>query len=267
MALTSHFRSLVKFVGSYWFWIIALLMLNVLVWVLTEAAYGPYLNVQHQQGELWSVRMYLASGLLLFDNLCALWWYAHSTQEQKQAAQQQLQLAGKDYIERNKPVVYSDRWEDPDRKGAYHYIIRNVGGGFALNVYFVEPGRLPVALGALAAGAERRLPSDLNDELVKAWTGAMHILIAEGPFSRTTQWTATLNYRIPDNVVAGGQVEHKHGIPHVEPPRHEHQSLADYWRKNGAHLCEQLNQLHQEPYTWLEVFQQPDGETKKQGRQ
>lgn len=247
MTAKEHFRTLGRFIVAYWFWIVLLVATNVAVWAGLECAWH-----RRSPTDLWAVRMDLASGLVLFDNLCVLWWYAHSTWEQKAAAQAQLHFTSKDYIERNKPVVYSDLWEDPEREGAYHYVVRNVGGGFALNVYFLEAGGFPFTIGALAAGTERRLPAILNQELVEARGGASHILVAEGPFSRTTQWTATLNYRTPEQDGRHGQVEHANAIPRVPPPRGENQTLVQYLDNNSRSLFEQLDQVRAQEDVALE---------------
>jgi precorrin-2 methylase len=64
--------------------------------------------------------------------------YARIAHRQTTAIARQTALAEKDYIERNKPIVLLDRWEHPEKEGNYHYVLRNVGGGFALNVYYFE---------------------------------------------------------------------------------------------------------------------------------
>jgi len=138
--MKSHLSALWGFIREYWFLVSTLAVGNVAVWAAIEFAW----RTGSSPADAWTLRMYLASALLLLDNLCVIWWYAHLTKQQKEAAQKQLELAGKqlalsgkDYVERNKPVVYSDRWEDPERTGNFHYVIRNVGGGFAVNVYFI----------------------------------------------------------------------------------------------------------------------------------
>ncbi len=113
------------FLLRHWKWILILGSVNWVAWYGFERIH----NIELGYRDLWPLRFYLLSGLLLFDNLCVLWWYANLTEQQKEAAKQQLRLAKKDYIERNKPVVYSDRWEHPEKEGDFCYVIRNVGGG------------------------------------------------------------------------------------------------------------------------------------------
>ena len=70
--------------------------------------------------------------------------YARIAYRQTRAIVRQTTLAEKDYIERHKPIVLLDRWEHPEKEGNYHYVIRNVGGGFAVSFRqaCVDPGRL-----------------------------------------------------------------------------------------------------------------------------
>jgi hypothetical protein len=177
----NHLRALGRFIANYWFWMLLLVVLNVAVWLATECFYRP--DLQARPGELWSVRMYLASGLLLFDNLCVLWWYAHSTRElvrkaesQQRILEAQLGQAQAEYKESQrqllvsqKPVVYTERVEDPDHTGRVNYFVRNAGGGPAVNVYYIGLFDLmfgePISLGALAAGDARLLPTRVNSFL------------------------------------------------------------------------------------------------------
>lgn len=216
-------------------------------------ALGAFLAAERQYDgllslhDLWTVRLAVLNGILLLGTVILLWWYSASAHGQNTAAQEELGLARKTYIENNKPVVYCDRYEHPGAAGSYTYVLRNVGGGFALNVYFLDhpAGRIPIALGSLAASAERAFPHMLQNELCQARSGAGHVLLAEGQFTRTTQWTPTLNFRTPEggSDARGGHVEHATGIPHVPPPRFQYQGLAEYLSSNGRSLREQLENL------------------------
>jgi hypothetical protein len=169
-------------------------------------------------------------------------------QAQAQAAQDQLGRWDKDYIERNKPVVFSDRAEDrEDRGGNYHYVMRNVGGGFAVNVYFIDaahPFETPLALGSLAPNAERQMPMAVNRALASAENGLRHLLIAEGPATRTTQWTPTLNFRTADNDIRKGQVQHRVARVQNPSPAGEPQPLRVFLENNRLNLLTQLESLN-----------------------
>jgi hypothetical protein len=65
--------------------------------------------------------------------------------------------------------------------------------------------------------------------------------IAEGPLSRTTQWTATLNFRIPKNDFRGGQVQHELAETTVSPPIAESQSLDEFLKHNIKSFCAQID--------------------------
>jgi hypothetical protein len=88
---------------------------------------------------------------------------------QVKTAEEKAALDGKTYIEGNKPIVFCDRVGRSDGVG-FDYVMRNVGGGFAINVYFIAEdapvpptGELPVrALGSLAADAEKPFPETLR---------------------------------------------------------------------------------------------------------
>ena len=118
------------------------------------------------------------------------------------------------FVQRNRPAVFIDRWEAYGREND-HYIMRNVGGGFATNVYLIDrddPEKMTYPLGSLGSDAQRRLPEYVNSRLVDGTTrmmGGTYLVIAEGPPSRTTQWTPTLNFLMPSIDIRGGQVRHE----------------------------------------------------------
>ena len=169
---------------------------------------------------------------------------------QTKALEGQLLRWDKDYIERHKPIVFVDRVSPSD--GGHDYVMRNVGGGVALNVYFVpedatpnQSGVWPVrALGSLAADSEKRLPDELSRAFRDSTEHAVpHLLIAEGLYSRTTQWTPTLNYRSPDYDPAEGHVEHRVATVLHPSKRFERQSSRVFLASNAADLLQQLTTL------------------------
>ncbi|HEY2982428.1 MAG TPA: hypothetical protein VGJ22_14685 [Anaerolineales bacterium] len=202
--------------------------------------------------------MYFASGLLLFDNLCVLWWYADSTKKlvysaeaQRRILEAQLGQAQAEYKESQrqvlvsqKPVVYTERVEHPDREGHVNYFVRNAGGGPAVNVYYIGLFELafgqPISLGALAAGDARPLPAAVHKILREGHGGIRYVLVAEAHYTRTTQWTPTLNVRTHTAGRHGGQVLYRTAEPAIPPPRLQYQSLRDYMANNSARFAEQL---------------------------
>ena len=58
-------------------YIAALVALNVLVWLAFEA----FRSRQLSWDGLSNARTAISAGLLLFDNLLVLWWYAHLTRD------------------------------------------------------------------------------------------------------------------------------------------------------------------------------------------
>ena len=144
-----------------------------------------------------------------------------------------------DYIQRNKPVVFCDRSTDG------RYVVRNVGGGFAINVYFIDKDgdSQPIALGSLAANDEQEVSGEINALLQGSLGGRRFIIIAEAPFTRTTQWTPTLNHRTPGAGGIRAQVSHSFPEVKTKPPRGEAQSLSKFLENNLTDLSEKLIQF------------------------
>lgn len=161
---------------------------------------------------------------------------------QADVAVSQLKSANRDHIQRNKPVVFCDR-EEFEQDGFY-YVIRNVGGGFAINVYFVfeddAEGTPPLALGSIAANDKQPLPVKVNQRLVDADHGLRFVIICEGQFTRTTQWTPTLNFRTATNDIRRGQVQHRFPEVKNRPPRGVPQLLRVFLNNNRADLSVEL---------------------------
>lgn len=77
---------------------------------------------------------------------------------------------------------------------------------------------------------------------IGAWAG-LECLWRRWHLSRTMQWTATLNYRTPDEQGRHGQVEHANATPPVPPPRGENQTLVQFLDNNSRSLFEQLDHV------------------------
>ena len=168
----------------------------------------------------------------------AAFWYTWIARRQTTALVAQQALAQTEHIQRNKPVVYIDRVEHSHDPTNYHYVLHNVGGGFAINVYIYDEGlSAAVAVGSLASGEQRILPADLNRQLCEGHAGSRYLVLAEGPFSRTTQWTPTLNRRTPTDAADRGQVIHAAPMEKTaESPRFQHQRAADFLRPHETRL-------------------------------
>jgi hypothetical protein len=202
--------------------------------------------------------MSLFSGLLLLDNPLILWWYADSTKElvrkadeQRQVMEQHLAATRSEFAQaaalrliEQKPLVFIDRREQADREGYAQYVAHNVGGGFAVNVYYFDITVLdPILIGSLAAGEERPLPANVAILLREGGSGLRHLLVAEAPYSRTTQWTPSLNFRTQEGGSHRGQVIHRAADVTVEAPHFQYQSLSDYMRPNAQQFRAQLQTL------------------------
>jgi hypothetical protein len=175
----------------------------------------------------------------------AAFWYAYIARRQTTVLVAQQALAQTEHIQRNKPVVYIDRVEHSHDPTNYDYVLHNVGGGFAINVYvYDESLSVAMAVGSLASGEQRVLPADLNRQLSDGHAGSRYLVLAEGPFSRTAQWTPTLNLRTPTEASDGGQVVHAAPMETTaESPRFQYQSAADFLRPNETRLRAALASL------------------------
>jgi hypothetical protein len=109
-----------RFLTEYAPWIRVLVMIDVAAWLLLELIWrvpGWFPD------DVWTVRVYVWSGLLLFDNLCVVWWYADR-------ADAQLQFNYAQSVIGYKPIVFLDAARAAsDSLGGIstHYIARNVG--------------------------------------------------------------------------------------------------------------------------------------------
>jgi len=251
VAVREHLRAFGRFIASYLFWIVVLAATNVAVWAGMEWSWHRLPPM-----DLWAVRMYLASGLLLFDNLCILWWYAHTTrqlglavgrqaaaaEQQMAATEKQLALAQQEYrdtwLERwreNKPVVFSQWGSDGNPE------IKNAGAGMAVNVYVltVDQNGAPrhEVLGVVRPGEIVKVRGNA-EQLIRS---PAHVLIAEGIPSRTRRWNPTFNWH------RQGGFEHKLAYPTEE-------TIEDARRENALEI-EQYLETHQQ--TLLQMLEQP----------
>jgi hypothetical protein len=127
------------------------------------------------------------------------------TEDQVRAMENELHRSRIARLQDNKPTVVIDRRDHPERGTEnYEFVLCNIGRGFAVNVYDVTPPKHGWrSLGGLAAGAERPVPPWLQAELTDTGNKGrfQHIIIAEGPRSRTRRWNPTLNLLRTDGTV------------------------------------------------------------------
>lgn len=236
--------TVLAFLRRYGIWIIALALFNWLVWIGFELGHSRQLS----EHDLWPLRMYLASGLLLLDNLVILWWYAHTTHELAVAAKDQTRQQVREWRIHNKPVVFLDRGTAPSRASAdshaMAYVVRNVGPGIAINVYILTAqvdGKWDVTpMGALEAGGSRLLPEH-TDQLLEAHAGRLagRLVVAEAMRMRTAQWMVTVN--MPDGT---GQIRHGYLSESVGDDAHTLQELVD---SHGVEFRETLTRFGSAP--------------------
>lgn len=137
-------------------------------------------------------------------NLFVLWWYADTTKQLLDVSRAQVATSGDQLAETirasriaHKPFVVIEGIQKDH--GWFHYFVRNIGPGLAVNVWLLreapngEP--LPQSLGSLGPGDSRLLFGPLEKELCDQAGVYPIALFAEGLITRTAQWTATINVR------------------------------------------------------------------------
>jgi hypothetical protein len=174
--------------------VVLLLYLMLLAWVWWGLGKG-------------SETLNFTTAYFLFANFIVVWWYAWLTRDLVEisrtgasAATDQAKLARaravteqKQHWRERKPLVFTFA-----RAG--HLWISNVGGGPALNVYYLNPAidHRPMGLGALGVGQERQMLPGFG-EPSGVWR---HVLVAEGVAPRTRRWNPTVNVGIDTNLTA-----------------------------------------------------------------
>lgn len=169
---------------------------NVAVWLFVRFVYLASFDAV----AIWQGQMALAQGLLLLDTLVIVWRYTVAAEGQVALSREAMRLDALGRWQDNKPVVFTDRRDHPELgDGNFTYVVRNVGGGFAVNVFVLSGGPDSPkweSLGALSAGDER--------ELAGIPMGAPgHVLLAEGVRTRTRRWNPTFNQLVRD-----GEIRH-----------------------------------------------------------
>jgi hypothetical protein len=191
---------------------------------------------------LWNARTGVWTAVLLVDNLIVVWWYALSAFRQTATADETFQENWIRQRQDRKPVVLTD-YDNAQGK----HVIRNVGGGFAVNVYAIFPGEdddhETCILGSLAAGAERVLRDGEDEQFAKADRQGLraHVVLAEGVYTRTAQWNPTLN-----SANEWASISHDVAVADGGRTILEKRSLADYLQLNWDTLRKQLVKFSEE---------------------
>jgi len=176
---------------NHWRTALGLLVFNV-------AAWGTFrVTFMRSSQTLWQDQMGLWQSLLVADTLLVIWWYTDVTANLARTADKQLFHASVSERIRHKPFAVVVRV--PLTNDGYEYCVRNVGPGLAVSVWWAElapNGQVQRrCLGALGPGDSRTLPDDLLRELCDQEQSRPFALLAEGLWTRTSQWTGTVNLR------------------------------------------------------------------------
>ena len=163
-------------------------------------------------------------------NLVVLWWYADTTQEQARISQSQLDVTIGAHRIAHKPFVVVERIQEGE---GWHYYLRNIGPGLAVNVWLVQeqPDGRPQqqTLGSLGPNGSRLLYGPLERRLC-AEDGVFPFgLFAEGLVTRTAQWTATVNVR---ERMRGTEMRNQPlPVRQTDEPRTIEQLLIEEWNE------------------------------------
>ena len=207
-------RSVLHAIEPYQSAVKALALLNVLAWAAFEfwAAVASGAEGWTLDGR-WNARTSLWIALLLLDLVVVIWWYVD-------VASRQCRLAEQMRVDANRPFAVIDRQRMPEAESGggeqVRYVVRNIGSGLAVNVFYVvedDAGLNIRSMGALAGLADRAL-SDAVERPLRAAAGAAHqfVVVAEGLASPSGRWTVTANA-----LLSTGEVAHR--IVWLEPEK------------------------------------------------
>jgi hypothetical protein len=212
-------------------WLGLAFLANAVAIGLFEWLRSPYLSWDG----LYAARVSFWGDLLLIDTIGAAWWAGLATWRQLRLAEAELRDNWVARRQELKPIVFSDYDLDSKR-----FVIRNVGGGFAVNVIGLVPTKdggheMPYLFGSLAAGDSRAL----HAEEIYAGFLSKHVLLAEGVWTRTAQWNPTLNVRN-----RWESVSHANGVADGGKTVLEARDLDTYLAANWKDLHAQLAKLN-----------------------
>jgi len=177
---------------SHWRSAVVLLLLDCAIWAVCR-----FLFLDAASPDLWQDQLVLFQGLLLLDTLLVVWWYTDVTAQLAKTNESQLRQAAMAERVRNKPVAVAVL--HPLASGGFEYRVRNIGPGLAVGVWCItgspDDQFERVCLGALGPGDSRALPSNLLRPLCDERTVRPFAVLAEGMWTRTAQWTLTVNLR------------------------------------------------------------------------
>jgi hypothetical protein len=219
---------------------------------------------------LWNARTALWAGLLLFDNLVVVWWYANLTRQAVEAGRQQGQLTREVIdVSRQQAQASGDQFmlaREADKRAqrpcvviewhrkaapgpgfpeGHTYVARNIGSGLALNVAHIEnldSRDLQLDhIGALGAGESVELPNRLV-EMLNCETPVdrrRHVLIAEPVGGH--EWVISENLRESTE-----RISHRirtRRLTEAELARIHRQTADEYIHEHWLEIQADLNRL------------------------
>lgn len=169
-------------------------------------------------------------------NLVVLWWYADTTRLLLESTRKQVAVSQAQYVHAlrisrigHKPFVVVERIQRED--GYFHYYVRNIGPGLAVNVWFIREAAdgsyIRQSLGALGPNGSRVLFGAFEGDLCNRDGVFPFALLAEGLLSRTAQWTATVNVR--ERTRGGEMLSQPLPLRQTRVARNIEKLLADEW--------------------------------------
>jgi hypothetical protein len=194
-------RDVIRALEPYHPWLKTLAVINLIGWAVFELwvsfVASPAPDV------VWRARTSVWVALLLFDVVAVVWWYGD-------VASRQHRLAEAMHSDIHRPFVVIDRARgpEPEPMTGPTYVVRNVGPGLSVNVFYVvdeDAGLAIHTLGALEGHGERGLPDALGRSLRNARGAVLQFaVVSERLAGHNGRWTVTANMLMPN-----GEVVHR----------------------------------------------------------
>jgi hypothetical protein len=194
-------QSVLRSIEPYQAGIKALALLNVIGWAAFELWAAFAASSAWTVDGRWNARTSVWIALLLLDVVAVAWWYAD-------VSSRQCRLIEQTRADASRPFAVIDRQRMPESTAGdcARYVVRNIGSGLAVNVFYVvedDAGLNIRSMGALSGHADRSL-SDAVERPLRAASGAAHqfVVVAEGLVTQAGRWTVTANALLPTGEVA-----------------------------------------------------------------
>ena len=214
------------------------------------------IGVTDWNAEVSAVRVSIITVYVLVVTLALVWRNTIVTRAIAKTAREQIELQRVELRIAHKPFVVTDLSSE---RG---YFIQNLGPGLAVNTYMVVPqddGKWMVhELGGLGPGQHARVDA-VHVGIANEGPARKHVIFAEGLFTRTAQWTATLN------VVGDHRVAHRPPVGLTIPATPC--TLADVLERSWQSLLKDLNDYKAElfklaanPFDFVTTYKPEDKE-------